>query len=129
MGNGIGLRIKEVREKANLKQIPFAESIGITQSGVSYMEKSEENVSVDILEKVSRVYNVSLDWLIKGEGPGVVEKRYLEDRVDKLERLVNALMINHPKSTPTTVKSTNIEDSEYNADPELTARKNKKKKS
>lgn len=91
MENQIALRIKEVRNQNQLNQNEFAKSLGITQAGISYIEKGEGGVSIDVLQKISDAYNVTIDWLVKGEGHGIITKKFIEQRIDDLEQLTHAL--------------------------------------
>jgi transcriptional regulator with XRE-family HTH domain len=60
-------RIKRLRRENKLSQVKFAEMMGITQSVVSLIESGHTNVSVDILKKISKQFDVSIDWLIYGK--------------------------------------------------------------
>lgn len=59
----IGVRLKEVR--GTLSQKAFGESIGYSYSYVKDCEHGKKQ-SLEYLFKVSAVYKVSLEWLLKG---------------------------------------------------------------
>lgn len=59
----LGERIKIVRKNNNLNQTLFAESIGISQTHVSKIEKDIENPSETLIRFISYMYGVSYDWL------------------------------------------------------------------
>ncbi len=64
----IGERIKAVRKNRKINQIDFAQSLGISQTHVSKMEKNIENPSKTLLMFISHKYRVSLEWLEFGIG-------------------------------------------------------------
>ncbi|WP_082631916.1 helix-turn-helix domain-containing protein [Cytobacillus praedii] len=63
----IGERFKSLRIKNNLKQIEFAQRVGISQSTLSEIEKGKSKPSVDTVVSTSNSFNVTTDWLLKGE--------------------------------------------------------------
>lgn len=65
-------RIKEVREELKLDQAEFAREIGSTQANISNAERGR-NASEDLLKKIAKRYNISLNWLLNGEGPKRIE--------------------------------------------------------
>lgn len=61
-------RMKEVRTKMNLKQNELAEKIGITPASISAYEKYDgdkvgKKPSLETAIAISKVLNVSLDWM------------------------------------------------------------------
>lgn len=65
----INARIKTIRKNANMNQKDFSEKIGVTQSGVSYMEQNGRNVSDITIKSICNYFNISEDWLRYGKGP------------------------------------------------------------
>lgn len=61
----IGQRFKELRGNLTLKV--FAEPLGVSPSAISNIENDRAEPSVELALKISQVYKVSLDWLLKGE--------------------------------------------------------------
>lgn len=57
----IGLRIKELREQANLRQNQVAAYLGVDQSYLSKMETGERAISVEQLERLSELYGCDLE--------------------------------------------------------------------
>lgn len=53
----IGERIAQVRESANMTQATLAKKIGTTQSAVARIESGKQNVSTDMLRKISKGLN------------------------------------------------------------------------
>lgn len=66
--NTINSRIKQIRAEAKLNQKEFADILGITQSGVSYMEQSGRNVSDLTVKSICRQFSVNEEWLRGGTG-------------------------------------------------------------
>lgn len=64
----LGERIKIVRKNNKLNQTLFAESIGISQTHVSKIEKDIENPSETLIRFISYMYGVSYDWLKNESG-------------------------------------------------------------
>lgn len=56
----IGSLIKSLREKKGLTQIQFAKLLGTTQSSIARMEKGEQNLTTETIQKVSDVLDSSV---------------------------------------------------------------------
>lgn len=59
----IGNKIKDVRKKNNMTQQEFANSLGISRPHLSKIESSKENASDSVIKLISKLYNVSYDWI------------------------------------------------------------------
>ncbi len=57
-------RLKELREDNDLFQKDIAESLGITQRNYSYFETGQTMLTEDILTKLAKFYNTSIDYLL-----------------------------------------------------------------
>ena len=57
-------RIKISREKKGLEQGELAKLVGKSQSMVSLYEKDPRKTAVDVLEKLSEIFNTTVDYLI-----------------------------------------------------------------
>jgi SOS-response transcriptional repressor LexA len=62
-------RYQFVLKKSGLSKSAFAESIGISRSHSYHLERGTQKPPRDVLERLSSVYNVNLNWLIHGKGP------------------------------------------------------------
>lgn len=69
----INARIKKVRKDAGMNQKEFSESIGVTQSGVSYMEQDGRNVSDMTVKGICNYFNINEDWLRDGKEPMYIQ--------------------------------------------------------
>lgn len=58
-------RIKDLREDNDYTQSQVAEKIGITQRKYSYIETGIQPLTDEILVKLSILYNVSIDYILK----------------------------------------------------------------
>ena len=63
----IGPRIKEQRELKNWSQDELAEILNISRQSISKWELNKVYPSIDMLIKMSDLFDVSLDELIKGD--------------------------------------------------------------
>lgn len=63
--SSVGERIKEIR--GALTQREFADSLGITAQAVINYERHGRIPSRAILNKISTIYTVTVDWLLTGE--------------------------------------------------------------
>ena len=57
-------RIRDLREDADLTQQQVADQIGITQRKNSYLETGTQQLTDEILIKLSDFYHVSIDYLL-----------------------------------------------------------------
>ena len=70
----INERIKYFRKEVkNVSQKQFAELLGVTQSGVSYMEQEGSTVADSSIKTICSVFGLREEWLRTGEEP-MVEK-------------------------------------------------------
>lgn len=69
----INERIKTFRKDKKLSQKQFATSIGVTQSGVSYMEQTGSTVSDSAIKTICSVYGLNESWLRDGTEPMCAE--------------------------------------------------------
>lgn len=60
--------IKAIREDKNLKQIEVANHIGVDKSAYSKIEKGGRSLTVDELQKMAQLFNMSTDQIINYEG-------------------------------------------------------------
>ena len=66
-------RIRDLREDLDLNQTKIAKMLGMLQTGYSKYETGENDIPTSVLIKLSRFYNVSIDYLL-GES-NVKERR------------------------------------------------------
>jgi transcriptional regulator with XRE-family HTH domain len=60
--------IKTIREEKNLKQIEVATHIGVDKSAYSKIEKGQRALTVDELQKMAQLFNLTTDQIINYDG-------------------------------------------------------------
>jgi transcriptional regulator with XRE-family HTH domain len=60
--------IKTIREQKNLKQIEVAIHIGVDKSAYSKIEKGSRALTIDELQKVAQLFNMTTDQIINHDG-------------------------------------------------------------
>ena len=63
----VGRNVRNRRQELGLHQSELAERAGTTQAQISRLENDKNNVSVDLLKRVSAVLRCSVDELIGTE--------------------------------------------------------------
>lgn len=61
------MSLRSERKKTGLKQGDIAELIGISQQRLSHFETGLRQPKADILKKLSKVYNCSIDELLEDD--------------------------------------------------------------
>lgn len=65
----INERVKHFRKDVlHISQTEFATSLGMKQTGVSYMERDGSTVTDQTIKAICLLYNVNEDWLRNGSG-------------------------------------------------------------
>lgn len=80
----IGSKIKKSRTDAKLTQEQAAEALGISRQTLSNWENEKYYPDIASVLKMSEIYNVSLDYLLKGEGS-------MKNYMDYVEESTNAV--------------------------------------
>lgn len=63
------LGLREIRKKKRLSQLKVAMDLCISREALSYYENGKRSPDIDMLVKLSEYFDVSIDYLIKGEEP------------------------------------------------------------
>lgn len=70
-----GDRLKQLRKYyKNISQTDFGKSIGLGRTAITNVESNSGNFELKNYLKIVELYNVSLDWLILGEGEMFIKK-------------------------------------------------------
>lgn len=64
-----GQKFKEIRRSNLLSQEEFAKQVGVSRSIISQIEIDKIKPTLDALKRISKLYNVSLDYLMSNEEP------------------------------------------------------------
>lgn len=82
----IGERIIQLRKQQNLSQEELAKKAEVSRTIIGNYERNTNTPSIEVLIKLARVFNVSLDYLI-GEGElSSLDKDFLK-RIEDIEKL------------------------------------------
>lgn len=68
--HGMGSRIKEQRKKLKLTQEETAEKLEISVKHFSEVERGLTGLSIDNLIKLSNLFGISIDYIVKGDADG-----------------------------------------------------------
>lgn len=63
-----GERLKKIRDFLGLNQKTFCQSIGMKQGSYSDVERGKNQISSNLAMKIATNYNISIDWLLLGQG-------------------------------------------------------------
>lgn len=61
-------RLRTLRKERKWSQSELGAQLGISQSAYSQIENDFVSLSIDHLERLSELYAVSMDWLVRGRG-------------------------------------------------------------
>lgn len=82
----IGDRIIQLRKQQNLSQEELAKKAEVSRTIIGNYERNTNTPSIEVLIKLARVFNVSLDYLI-GEGELSSYDKEVLKRIEDIERL------------------------------------------
>ena len=71
--------IKAIREEKNLKQIEVANHIGVDKSAYSKIEKGMRALTVDELQKMAQLFNMTTDQILNHDGK-IPQNVVIEDK-------------------------------------------------
>ena len=92
----MGERLKSLRIERNYTQKQIANRIGLAISAVSAYELGTRYPSYDILLKLSRIYNVSTDYLIGKDCSRTLDVSGLsEEQINVVTQVIDALRKNN----------------------------------
>lgn len=82
----VGARLTLVRGESRLTQDAFSKSIGLSARAYHYYERGQRSMPVQALVQVSELYEVDLNWLIRG-----LDKGELADVSGEIEQFATEL--------------------------------------
>ena len=80
----IGSKLKEARVQCTMTQEQVAEELQVSRQTISNWENERSYPDIVSVLKMSELYSVSLDYLLKGEGP-------MKDYLDYIEESTNTV--------------------------------------
>ncbi|MGO5050924.1 helix-turn-helix domain-containing protein [Lachnospiraceae bacterium LCP25S3_G4] len=97
----MGNRIRECRKLNKMSQTELAEAIAVSDNTISNMETGSNNVKLENIKKVADLFDVSLDYLVKGNGPtpitDIFVKRYLNLTEEDKLKMISVMNIFFPE--------------------------------
>lgn len=82
----IGSKIIELRKKFSLSQSELAKKVNVSRTIIGNYERNENAPSVDILLKIAKVFDVSIDYIV-GEGQLSNYDKNVLKRINDIEQL------------------------------------------
>ena len=92
MEHDIGSKIKAARIEKKLTQEQVAELLGVSRQTISNWENEKSYPDIISVIKMSECYDVSLDYLLKGEQKMKTYYDYLEESTNVVKSNANSLM-------------------------------------
>jgi len=82
----IGERITQLRKQQNLSQDELAKKAEVSRTIIGNYERNTNTPSIEVLIKLAKVFNVSVDFII-GEGELSAFDKDLLKRIEDIEKL------------------------------------------
>lgn len=82
----IGERITQLRKQHSLSQEELAKKAGVSRTIIGNYERNSNTPSIEVLVKLAKIFNVSVDFLI-GEGELSSFDKSLLKRIEDIEKL------------------------------------------
>lgn len=64
--NKLGKKVRELRRNRGWSQEDFADKAGLHRTYIGSVERGEQNISIDNIEKIAKTLGVSLESLFRG---------------------------------------------------------------
>lgn len=88
----LGERIYELRSRTGLSQGELADSLGVSRQAVSKWENNSAVPELDKLLKMSELFEISLDGLVKGDIPQEIKNQHkIKEAVEEIAPVENAV--------------------------------------
>jgi len=72
-------KLRSLREARRLTQLQVADKIGVSKAMISAYETASKAPSIEVLIRLSRLYRVSIDYLVCIDTPKAVDVSGLDD--------------------------------------------------
>jgi transcriptional regulator with XRE-family HTH domain len=82
----IGERITQLRKQLHLSQDELAKKVDVSRTIIGNYERNTNTPSIEILLKIAKVFNVSVDYLIGESELSSFDKELLK-RIEDIEKL------------------------------------------
>ena len=77
-------KLRTLREARGLTQLQVANRIGVSKAMVSAYETASKAPSIEVLIRLSRLFGVSVDYLVCVDAPKVIDVSGLDDEATAL---------------------------------------------
>jgi SOS-response transcriptional repressor LexA len=64
----IGKKFIELRKQLKLSQKAMSKELSVSQSAISQIEKGKTSPASELLQNISKAYNININWLLTGIG-------------------------------------------------------------
>jgi transcriptional regulator with XRE-family HTH domain len=91
MDEVFGIRLKKLRENKKMLQKEVAHDLNITVQRYSSYENNLRVPEADILIKIAKYYNVSLDYLVGIEDRTYLNKPGVLEKIEGIKKEINQL--------------------------------------
>ena len=88
----LGESLKKMRKQYKMTQEDIAKLLGISRSGYTYYETGKTVPSVEVLQKLSAIYNTTIDVIVGNPVRGNNDSRYYSDILSVSEGNSDPLM-------------------------------------
>lgn len=82
----IGEQITVLRKQQNLSQDELAKKVGVSRTIIGNYERNANTPSIEVLVKLAKVFNVTVDFLV-GEGELSAFDKDVLKRIEDIEKL------------------------------------------
>lgn len=90
--------IKNLRTSKNLTQSELAELLQVTKSTISSYESGVRQPSYDVLIKMSKIFHVSIDYLLGNSSTCVIDVTGLNDKQrNTVQEIIDLYKINNTR--------------------------------
>jgi transcriptional regulator with XRE-family HTH domain len=76
----IGYNLKYLRYKSDLSQEKFYEQYNLNPKYLACIERGEINISVDFLQKLAKIFNVDLNFLITYNKNNIINNKRIDSK-------------------------------------------------
>jgi len=90
----IGERLKKARMALGLNQVEFSKKIDLRPNYISKYEREESQMKIETLEKISKVFQINMNWLLTGNGEIFLSQNENNKIVKKISGDNNNVAIN-----------------------------------
>lgn len=91
----IASKIRYLRKKNNLSQVALAELAGVHEKTIISIESGKHSITLDVLEKISKVFNITPYDLLRQENKTVSgsERKEIIEQVNKINNSLNKILL------------------------------------